>query len=185
MILFLNFEKIKPILFTSKFLTNNHYCVIIPVDFFYYINMFFKNELFFAHSTLLDQSLFDTTEFTKNISKYFKLFFSKNNLVCFYTYFFYTLKCKLTLFTINLNKLNMLYPSIENLYNNCLWLERESAEMFGIFFKNKLDNRVLLLDYSKTENPLLKKFMCSGYTETYYNLFENNISIYKTEFIEL
>jgi NADH:ubiquinone oxidoreductase subunit C len=34
--------------------------------------------------------------------------------------------------------------------------------MYGINFKNKSDNRSLLLDYSRNENPMLKDFPTEG-----------------------
>ena len=45
--------------------------------------------------------------------------------------------------------------------------------MFKIVFKNKTDKRRLLLDYSKQENPLLKSFPSEGFTDVFYNFFEN------------
>jgi len=57
--------------------------------------------------------------------------------------------------------------------------------MYGVLYYFKHDIRKLLLDYSKLENPLLKDFSSEGVQDVFYNFFENQISINKSEVIEL
>ncbi len=57
--------------------------------------------------------------------------------------------------------------------------------MYGIYFLNKKDSRKLLLDYSKTEHPLLKDFGAEGVQECFYNFFEEQVVYASTESIEL
>ena len=64
-------------------------------------------------------------------------------------------------------------------------MERETSEMYNIPFSQKTDVRRILLDYSKLENPLLKKFPCEGYNELFYSIFENQVVIKSSETIEL
>ena len=80
---------------------------------------------------------------------------------------------------------NKKVESIDMVYKNANWLERETSEMFGIQYLNKKDNRSLLLDYSRNEFPMLKDFPCEGYYEIYYDFFENKLTYVKNEFIEL
>jgi NADH:ubiquinone oxidoreductase subunit C len=75
--------------------------------------------------------------------------------------------------------------SIDKLYGNANWLERETSEMYSISYTLKTDVRRILLDYSKIENPLLKKFPCEGYNDLFYNIFENQVTIKQSETIEL
>jgi NADH-quinone oxidoreductase subunit C len=114
-------------------------------------------------------------------------FFSENELIkknrfmlynIYYTYFF---KVRLTILTSVSNKIQ----SIENLFKNANWLEREVSEMYGIQFLNKKDTRSLLLDYSKNEFPMLKDFPTEGISDIYYNFFENKLVYVKNELIEL
>ena len=57
--------------------------------------------------------------------------------------------------------------------------------MYNVIFLNKTDTRRLLLDYSKNENPLLKNYPSSGYTELFYNIFENQVTATNVEVIDL
>jgi NADH:ubiquinone oxidoreductase subunit C len=57
--------------------------------------------------------------------------------------------------------------------------------MFGINFINKKDTRPLLLDYSKSEFPMLKDFPSEGYQDIYFDFFENKLIFIEHEFIEL
>lgn len=61
-------------------------------------------------------------------------------------------------------------PSLESLFFNYWWLEREVSEMTGLIFFNKLDQRNLLLEYFNTFNPLDQSFPTYGYFEVFYNL---------------
>lgn len=77
------------------------------------------------------------------------------------------------------------HTSIDTIYPNANWVERETSEMYSIAYKYKTDIRRIMLDYSKLENPLLKKFPCEGYNDLFYNIFENQVTIKQSETIEL
>lgn len=57
--------------------------------------------------------------------------------------------------------------------------------MFGVMFYKKKDIRNLLLEYSKTEYPMLKEFPTEGYYDLYYNIFDDQLHYIESEFIEL
>lgn len=178
--IFLCFEKLNPVYYTSEVLTKNHYVCFVPKKFFYGINIFLKKELFYSNSFLVEMSAIDTLKYNKIIPD-IEFFNHKNRFLVYSLYYFYFIKIKLTLIQSTNNHIE----SIDTIYKNSSWLEREVGEMFGVDFKNKKDNRSLLLDYSRNEFPLLKDFPTEGYYEIYYDFFENKIDYFKNEFIEL
>ena len=79
---------------------------------------------------------------------------------------------------INWNSLN----SITELFLNANWLEREIAELHGIFFSGKKDLRNLMLTYGDTSAPMRKSFPSIGIKEIYYDtttdlLIQNPVSL--------
>jgi len=137
----------------------------------YSINIFFKNEVFFSNSTLIENSATDN----KNSFVFLNRFnlFSENRLLLFYIYYITNLKSKLVIYT-TCNTTNTT-TSIDKLYKSASWLERETGEMFKVQFLGKTDTRRLLLDYSKQENPLLKDFPSEGFNDTSFNFFEDQV----------
>lgn len=120
----------------------------------------------FYSNSLIDMNTFD---YNKNFLLFNKKKITINCVI--YNFFLYKYSLKLNIFTYCSDFKNL--NTISNLYNNSLWLERELSEMFNINFKNKLDSRNLLLDYSYIGNPLLKNFPCVGYIELFYNYIDN------------
>ena len=60
-------------------------------------------------------------------------------------------------------------PSVENIFPNAGWYERETFDMYGIFFQENKDLRRILTDYGFEGYPLRKDFPLSGYTEVRYD----------------
>lgn len=60
-------------------------------------------------------------------------------------------------------------PSITNIYYGANWMERETWDMFGIYFYNHPDLRRILTDYGFEGFPLLKNWPLSGYLEVRYD----------------
>lgn len=59
--------------------------------------------------------------------------------------------------------------SVSEIYFPAGWLERETWDMFGIFFRNHPDLRRILTDYGFKGHPLRKDFPLTGYVEVRYD----------------
>ena len=177
------FEKNNFIVWTSEKLAHNHYFIYISKNYFFILNKFLKNELFLNFSFLIENSAIDTLNYL-NINNSQNLFFKNKRFLLFYTYYFYNIKTKIT-FLLNCEKNNKTITSIDTIFNNAGWLERETSEMYGIYFIWKTDVRKLLLDYSKNDSPLLKDYPVSGYQDYFYNILEDTVSFYNNEVIQL
>ena len=172
------------IFWNSKSLTPNSYICLLNYKWFYTLNLLLRNELFLNNSMLIENTAIDS-RFLNNTNSKLNTFFTNNKILNMYLYYFLNLKLKIT-FLINLkNNYKPYLYSIDKIFNNANWLERETSEMYGILYYFKYDIRKLLLDYSKIENPLLKDFSSEGIQDVFYNFFENQVTLNKSEIIEL
>jgi hypothetical protein len=111
--LFIVFEKINPVIYTSQKLTPNHYVCFIPSDWYYGINIFLKKEIFYSFSFLTEISAIDTLKYNNIIPK--NEFFNSNSRFLVYNiYYMYLLKLRLTL----IQNTNKKIESIDMLYKN-------------------------------------------------------------------
>ena len=147
------------------------------------MNFFFKNEVFFSNSTLLENSAIDNKK-NFNFQDKFQFFF-KNRILLFYVYYFFTFKSKIMLFTTYNNSSLTKIPSIDKIFKSAGWLERETGEMFKVSYDLKIDTRRLLLDYSRQENPLLKDYPVEGFNDAFYSFFEDQVVINNSTVVEL
>lgn len=60
-------------------------------------------------------------------------------------------------------------PSAISVYSAANWFERETWDLFGIFFDNHPDPRRILTDYGFEGHPLRKDFPLTGYVEVRYD----------------
>jgi len=60
-------------------------------------------------------------------------------------------------------------PSVAGVHPTATWFERETWDMFGIFFSDNPDLRRILTDYGFEGHPLRKDFPLTGYVEVRYD----------------
>lgn len=183
--IFIIFENLPIVFFTAKANSTNHYNCYIPPKYVRSVSTLLSSEVTLNYNYLVDISAVDLEKTNQTwLIKTFKKI--SNKILMFSTYYFYWAKIRLTFFSFvksQKHKINL--NSIENLFFNANWLEREVSEMFGVYFFNKVDNRNLLLEYSCSWSPMLKDFPCEGYFESYYNFFDGNIEQVQVESVEL
>lgn len=180
---FVVFEKIQSTIWTSFTLTPNSYVIFLNNNWLYISSLYFKRDIFFHDSFCVENSSIPVS-LDASLLENDLLLISKLNLYNYYLIYFYNIKVKLFLFLYNTNN-NVEFTSIDTVFPNTSWLERETSEMYGIFFRNKKDTRKLLLDYSRTEFPLLKDFSSEGYVDCFYNIFENDVTYINNDIVEL
>lgn len=180
--IFLILEKTQTNIYFSKKNYSNSYNVFLNKN--YYLPFFYilKNELFLGSSSLIENSAVDLNYYS-NLDNYFLNFYKNNSKMVFFNFNLLNIKCKIYLFLINKNLVKIM--SLDKIYPNSSWVERETSEMYGIFFKNKKDHRKLMLDYSSFENPLLKNFPLEGNKQVFFSFFENQVVVQNNKYIEL
>jgi NADH-quinone oxidoreductase subunit C len=120
----------------------------------------FKNFSLLKFVTLSDYS---ALHYPGNLNE-----FEVNYLLLSYSLNF---KCFLRIFT----KKDDLILSINEIYSNSNWLEREIWDLFGIKFIYHTDLRRILTDYGFVGHPLLKYFPLTGFTELRFDDCINRI----------
>lgn len=60
-------------------------------------------------------------------------------------------------------------PSVAVVFNTANWFERETWDLYGVFFSDHPDLRRLLTDYGFEGHPLRKDFPLTGYVEMRYD----------------
>lgn len=182
--IFVVFEKLNSKMWSSNLLKPNTYFVYIDKKWFYPLNIFFRNELLLSNSYLAEAFAVDTLKYNR-FNDILNNFFNKHRLAVFYSYYFYSIKVKLHVVLL-LNFFNKEgLTSVDKIYKNANWLERELSELSGVRYIFKKDIRKLLLDYSKNENPLLKDFPVEGFSEIFYDFFEDQTIFLDTTVVEL
>jgi len=180
--IFIVFEKLNPIIYTSNVMTPNHYVCFVPNYCWFSLNKFLKGEIFYNFSFLNEASAIDTLKYS-NILPETDIQLNLNRHIIYYNYYIYHTKIRLT-FILNFSD-NSSIISIDKVYKNSNWLERELSEMFGLSYRLKNDTRTLLLDYSRLDNPMLKSYPTEGYKDIYYNFFENQLTYIDNDYVEL
>lgn len=66
-------------------------------------------------------------------------------------------------------------PSVFEVFPSANWFERETYDLYGIFFDNHPDLRRLLTDYGFDGHPLRKDFPLTGFVEVRYDDEEKRV----------
>jgi NADH:ubiquinone oxidoreductase subunit C len=180
--IFLIFEKTSTVVWTSSTLAPQNFVMLLQNAWLYPFCKLLKKDLNTRDLFIVDNSVFILNDVNNWMLQDSILY--KQAYLNVYLFYIYTLKLKLLLLVSN-NTLTTEFTSIDSLFINASWLERESSEMYGIFFRIKKDNRKLLLDYSRTEYPLRKDFSSEGYMDCFYSIFENDVVYLNNDVIEL
>ncbi|MFH1157350.1 MAG: NADH-quinone oxidoreductase subunit C [Pseudomonadota bacterium] len=70
---------------------------------------------------------------------------------------------------------NAQVDTVTDLYSSAGWFERETWDMFGIFFNGNPDLRRILTDYGFEGHPLRKDFPLTGFVELRYDEAEKRL----------
>lgn len=178
--LFFFFENLTLVYWTSKALRPQHYVIFWPVETLKLVSQTLKFETFLSFSFLVEASIVDTSCYNPDELEV-EEFLRENRYLSFYIFYLYQLKTRLTCCFSSTAE----FASIETIYPNAGWLEREMIELYGVFIKNKRDSRNLLLDYTNTSYPMQKSYACTGELEVFYNPLDEVIAYYPTASVEL
>lgn len=129
------------------------------------ISIFFRLSTFFNLTTLTDIVLYEL-----NYNKYLGtgfINFKKSSQTAFLI-IFNQLTTNRNFFVFSTIKNST--HSVDNLFLNAFWLEREYSELYGINIDNKEDSRNLLLAYNDTTAPFKKSFSSIGLFELFFNV---------------
>ena len=179
--LFIILEKMPVTFFTSESLTSNHYVLFIPKLWKLSLITALKYETTTSLSFLVESTIIDTYNynlFTKNEAH--SLSMSRVLRVDNY----YSLYNRVRYTTIEASTKKPLYSSA-SLFKNSVWLEREFLEMYGAVLNTIYDTRNLLLEYSFTDNPMLKTYPTEGFVDIYYDFFRDQLCYVNHDYIEL
>jgi NADH-quinone oxidoreductase subunit C len=66
-------------------------------------------------------------------------------------------------------------PSVTSVFSMANWFERETWDLYGVFFENHPDLRRILTDYGFEGHPLRKDFPLTGYVEVRYDDEEKRV----------
>jgi len=84
----------------------------------------------------------------------------------------YLYHSRIRLHFVYTSSFNTVTKSIDSIYKNSNWLERESSEMYGASLYAKGDSRKLLLNYFDNNTPMKKSYNSLSSYEVYYDFLD-------------
>ena len=163
--------------FLKHYLNNNKNTNVILTQInFYFLSLHLKFSSFFYSTQLIDLLSYELPV-NLNYNNTTKKKSTVNNSILIYNFNSILYQQRFCIFIINITKANIMKKninqitinSISELFANANWLERENAELHGIFFFGKKDLRNLLLQYGDTSAPMLKNYPSIGIREIFYD----------------
>ena len=155
-------------MWTSNANNNLDYYIIVPDYYLKPLLTYLKKSLFSNLSYVVDASSIDTSGYNLSV-------FGNNNsnqLLTFYVLYNYTFKIKLILIS---RETTAKIDSVDSVYANCNWLEREFCEMYNTQRFNKIDSRKLLLNYYDSMAPMKRVMGSRGNYEAYYDFSDRQV----------
>lgn len=143
---------------------NKEHYVKISYEYIHNLLFLLKHHTGFMFQQLIDISAIDYPERRYRFELFYNLLSMKYNN-------------RLTV-TSNISE-DVSVESVTSIYPSANWYERETWDMFGIFFKNHPDLRRILTDYGFKGHPLRKDFPMTGFIEIRYDDFNKRI-VYET-----
>jgi len=140
-------------------------CVLDQLS-YYFSFLNFKNLSLLKFLTLSDYSTLHYPGFLDEFEISYLILSYRFNFKCFFRYF---------------TKKDDLVLSINEIYSNANWLEREIWDFFGVKFIYHMDLRRILTDYGFVGHPLLKYFPLIGFNELRFDDGTNRIVQEKVE----
>jgi NADH:ubiquinone oxidoreductase subunit C len=143
---------------------------LIPCSGIYYFALMLKYSFFFKKMVLVDLGGYDipqmqsagTGVYATNDTPAVNL---THNPVLWYLFKGVTgQRC----FLFSVQTPQKLFQSIELLFRNARWLEREASEFFGFFFSSKVDRRVLFTIPLFYNSPFRRKYPAIGFYEIFF-----------------
>lgn len=143
---------------------NKEHYVKISYEYIHNLLFFLKHHTTFMFQQLIDISAVDYPERRYRFELFYNLLSLKYNN-------------RITVTTAISEDVSV--ESVTSIYPAANWYERETWDMFGIFFKNHPDLRRILTDYGFKGHPLRKDFPMTGFIEIRYDDFNRRI-VYET-----
>ena len=167
--LFLVFSNLKLIVWTSVEDTKFDYYIAVPNESVFDIVLYIKKHIFGNQSYVLDLTTYaPCNNLPANAVSYKEGLYI--NIISVYLY-----HSRLRLHLVSLADCNYPLKSLDSIYKNMNWLERESSEMYGLSNYSKGDSRKLLLNYFDNNAPMRKSYNSSASYEVYYDFLDAQV----------
>lgn len=156
--------------FYGLMVRKNSLYILTKYNYLLYILNFFKNNSIIKINYLSDITVVDNINNTNYRFELLYVFWNLKYYIRFYFKIF----------------VNGIFPiiSINTLFPNSNWLEREIWDMFGLKFIFNNDLRRILTDYGFKGHPLRKDFPLLGFIELRYSNLKQSICVKPTKVMQ-
>lgn len=168
--LFMVFEKMPVKVWSSDNDTKFDYYVYTNPKNIHNLFLYLKKHVFSNLSYVVDITFLNTPNqtITHNIS-------NLKDILGIWSLYIYNTRIRLNVVS-TLSISDSTLKSIDFVYPNANWLERECCEMYGTNLFNKGDSRRLLLNYFDLNSPMNKDVVTSNNYSVYYNFSDRQVN---------